>query len=174
MMFHVKRMVRHRVVKGMAALLSLFFVLHSCVGARATIQIPDYLIVDNGKENIGGKNLSAFIFENNVKATYQFEYFLAEKFKTSNYFEKELWITINQDKYKLIVYDNADFDKYFVTANFSPINEETKSDQYSNQRQFIAISMINAYNEDCLAQNSLLLNIATNYLRDLKNEYINQ
>ena len=81
---------------------------------------------------------------------------------------------MNQDKYKLIVYDNADFDKYFIEANYSQINEEAKNDLYYSQRKFIAISMINAYNEDCLADDSLLQNVAINYLRNLKNEYINQ
>lgn len=174
MMFHVKRLIQTRIIKGMTAMLFLFFVLQSCVGARATIQIPDYLIVENGMENIGGKTLNAFIFENNVKAPYQIEQFLAEKFKSGNYAEKEIWITMNQDKYKLIIYDNADFDKYFVSANYAPINEEAKNERYYSHRKFIAISMINAYNQDCLADDSLLQNIAINYLRNLKNEYINQ
>lgn len=155
-------------------MLFLFFVLQSCIGARATVQIPDYIVVPNGKEVLGGTNLNAFIFENNVKANYQIEQFLAMKFKSPSYFEREIWVTINQDKYKLIVYDNADFDKYFDSANYSQINEEAKNDRYYSERKFIAISMINAYNYDCLAEDSILRNIAVNYLRDLKNEYISQ
>ncbi|MFT3794493.1 hypothetical protein [Flavobacterium sp.] len=158
----------------MTALLFLFFVLQSCVGARPTVQIPDYIVVADGQPNIGGKNLHAFIFENNVKAPYQIEQFLAKKYNTANYFERELWVTMHKDKYKLIVYDNSDFEKYFNSANYSPINEETKSDQYSNTRKFIAISVINAYNEDCLEERSLLRNITVKYLEDLKNEYISQ
>lgn len=173
-MFHVKRLIENRILKGTTALLFLFFVLQSCVGARATIQIPDYIVVPDGRENIGGKNLHAFIFENNVKAPYQIEYFLAKKYNSANYFERELWVTIHKDKYKLIVYDSSDFEKYFNSANYSPMTEEPKSDQYSNTRKFIAISMINAYNEDCLEEHSLLRNIAVKYLEDLKNEYINQ
>lgn len=173
-MFHVKRIIQTRVFKGMAAVLLLFFIMQSCIGARATVQIPDYLIVENGKENLGGKNLHAFIFENNVKAPLQIEQFLAQKFKSANYFEREIWVTMNQDKYKLIIYDNADFDKYFIEANYSQITEEAKNEKYYSQRKFIAISMINAYNQDCLADDSLLQNIAINYLRDLKNEYLNQ
>ncbi len=173
MMFHVKPTSKTRIFKGIAALLFLFFVLQSCVGARATVQIPDYIIVPDGKENLGGKTLNAFIFENNVKANLQFEQFLAVKYKSANYFEREIWVTINGDKYKLIVYDNSDFEKYFNSQNYSPINEEARNERYS-QRKFIAVSMISSRNEDCLAEGSLLQNISINYLRDLKNEYINQ
>lgn len=160
-------------IKGFAAILILFLFLQSCVGARASIQIPDYIIVPDGIENIGGKNLNAFIFENNVRANLQFEQFLAAKYKSANYFEREIWITIEGDKYKLIVYDNSDFEKYFSSQDYSPINEETKNDRYS-QRKFIAVSMISSRNEDCLAEGSLLQNISINYLRELKNEYISQ
>lgn len=172
-MFHVKRIIKNRMVKGIALTLFLVLIASSCIGARATVQIPDYILVSNGKENIGGKNLTAYIFENNVKKT-QIEYFVAYKFNSANYFEREIWITINKDKYKLIIYDNSDFEKYFSSQNYSPINEETKSDDYSSQRKFIAISMINAFNEDCLADNSLFQNIAVKFLTDLKNEYVNQ
>jgi hypothetical protein len=172
-MFHVKRIITNRMFKGITAMLFLFLISSSCIGARATIQIPDYILVPNGKENIGGDHLTAYVFENNVKKK-QIEYFVAYKFKSANYFEREIWIMINKDKYKLIIYDNSDFEKYFNSQNYSSINEETKSDDYSNQRKFIAISIINAYNEDCLTDNSLFQNIAVKFLTDLKNEYVNQ
>jgi len=172
-MFHVKRIIRTRIFKGTTVLLFLFFILQSCIGARATTQIPDYLLVPNGKEAVGGQPLTGFVFENNVKANLQFEQFLAAKYKSANYFERELWITINKDRYKLIVYDAADFEKYFDSGNFSPISEEAK-DERNSTRKFIAISMINDYNEDCLSDQSMLQNMAVKYLADLKNEYINQ
>ena len=172
-MFHVKRIELKQMFKGMALAIFFSIIASSCIGAKATIQIPDYVLVPNGMENIGGAQLTAYIFENNVKKS-QIEYFVAYKFKSANYFEREIWITINKDKYKLIIYDNSDFEKYFNSQNYSPINEETKSDNYSNQRKFIAISMINAYNEDCLADNSLFQNVALKFLTDLKNEYLNQ
>jgi hypothetical protein len=172
-MFHVKRLLSNRMFKGTTALLFLFFILQSCVGARPAVQIPDYLLVPNGKENLGGKPLTGFVFENNVKANLPIEQFIAAKYKSANYFEREIWITIDKAKYKLIVYDADDFEKYFISANFSPINEEAKGDKNST-RKFIAISMITDYNEDCLADDSLLQNMAVKYLVNLKNEYINQ
>jgi len=154
-------------------MLFLFFTLTGCVGARQTIQIPDYILVPNGKEDVAGKSLTAFIFENNIKHS-QIEEYLAAKINSGNYFEKEVWVTIDKDRYKLIIYDSTDFEKYFGSANYSPINEEAKNDNYYSQRKFIAISMINAYNEDCLKDNSLFQNVAVKYLKNLKDEYVNR
>ena len=173
-MFHVKRMMKSLMVKGITAMLFLFFVATACLGARATVQIPDYILVPNGKENIGGNLLTAYIFENDVKNELQIEQFIARKFNSNNYFEREVWITINKYKYKLIVYDNSDFEKYFNSQNYSPMNVEAKNDSYYSQRKFIAISMINYYNEDCLTDQSLFQNVAVKFLTDLKNEYVNQ
>ena len=173
MMFHVKLINGSRVLKGVAILSLLLMILQSCIGARATTQIPDYLLVPNGMEKVGGVPLTGFIFENNVKATLPIEQFIAKKYNSANYFEREIWITIDKNKYKLIVYDASDFEKYFNSANFSPMTEEAKDDRNST-RKFLAISMITDYNEDCLAENALLQNRCVNYLRDLKNEYINQ
>lgn len=172
MMFHVKRITLNRFCKGMATI-CLLFVLQGCVGARPTVQIPDYLLVPNGKEVLGSKPLTGFIFENNVRARLPIEQFIAARYRSANYSEREIWVTIDQAKYKLIIYDADEFEKYFVSANYSPINAEAKNDMNST-RKFIAISMITDYNEDCLSDHSMLQNMAVKYLVNLKNEYINQ
>ncbi|SCY86013.1 hypothetical protein [Flavobacterium caeni] len=171
MMFHVKPKTASHVAKGFAVILLL--ILQSCIGARATVQIPDYLLLPNGKEHLGGKPLTGFVFENNVRAKLPIEQFIAYKYKSANYFEREIWVTIDGERYQLIIYDAADFEKYFNSANFSPMNEEAK-DERNSTRKFVAISMITDYNEDCLSDQSLLQNKSVKYLRDLKNEYINQ
>ncbi len=171
MMFHVKPNGKIHVCQGLAVILCLF--LQSCIGARATVQIPDYLLVPGGKEHANGKSLTGFVFENNVRARLQIEQYIAARFKSSNYFEREMWVTIEGDRYQLIIYDAADFEKYFNGANFSPIHEEAK-DERNSSRKFIAISVINDYNEDCLSDQSLLQNKTVRFLRDLKNEYVNQ
>jgi hypothetical protein len=74
----------------------------------------------------------------------------------------------------MIVYDNADFEKYFNSSNYAVINLEPQNDQSDQQRKFIAISIINANNEDCLADGSLFQNLTVNYLKKLKDEYYNQ
>jgi hypothetical protein len=173
-MFHVKRHIKTIVNKGISVLLLLFFLLTSCSSRKATIQIPDYILVPNGKEILGSSvGLTAFMFENNTK-NLSIEKFLSMKFKSENYFSTEYWVVIEKAKYKMIVYDNADFEKYFNSSNYSVINLEPQNDQSDQQRKFIAISIINANNEDCLADGSLFQNLTVNYLKKLKDEYYNQ
>jgi len=171
-MFHVKLNLRKPIFKGTTVLLIAFLMLQSCAGAKQSIQVPDYVLVPNGRENIGENNLTAFIFENNMK-NLPIEQFLSQKYKTNNYYEKEVWVTIDGQKYKIIVYDYNEFEKYFISTNYSPINVEPENSKSGDQRKFIAISMISAYNEDCLADGSLLQNTAVKYLKNLKDEYIN-
>lgn len=172
-MFHVERTLASHKYKGIIVILFLFVFLNSCVGTRPSIQITDYFLVPKGKEIIGNNNLTAFIFENNVKKL-PMEQFLSAKFKTDNYIQNEFWITIDKEKYKIIIYDKADFEKYFISSNFSVINQEPDNARSNDQRKFIAISMINSSNEDCLADSSLFQNIAVTYLKNLKDEFYNQ
>lgn len=172
-MFHVERIPKSLNYKGIIAVLFLFVLLNSCGGSRQTIQIPDYILMPNGKEIIENKSLTAFIFENNLKKL-TIEQFLSKKFKTDNYTENEFWITIDKEKFKIIIYDKPDFEKYFSNANFAVINEEPENAKSNDQRKFIAISMINSRNEDCLKDESLYQNIAVSYLKKLKDEFYNQ
>lgn len=172
-MFHVERTLAKPIFKGIIVSLFLFIFLNSCIGARQTVQITDYVLVPNGKEIVGNKNLTALIFENNLKKL-PIEQFLSAKFKTNNYQQNEFWITIDKEKYKIIIYDKPDYEKYFINSNFAVINLEPDNAKSNDQRKFIAISMINSSNEDCLNDNSLYQNIAVNYLQHLKEEFYNQ
>lgn len=174
MMFHVKP-----TPKTLNRFLSLtywlfFFVVVGCGTSRPSIQIPDYILVPNGQRVVGNDvGLTAFIFENNTR-NLPIERFLANKFSAENYLTTTYWITIEKNKYQLILYDNSDFEKYFNSANYSVINLQPSDDQTDHQRKFIAWSLINSQNEDCLREDSLFQNIAVNYLKKLKDEYYNQ
>lgn len=172
-MFHVERQSKTITIKRKTNIIWVAFLFFSCISTKPTIQIPDYILVSNGKEIIGNTGLTAFIFENNTKKP-PIEKFLSFKFKSENYYNPEYWITIDKSKYKIIVYDYAEFEKYFNSSNYSVMNLEPEGTTYGDQRKFIAISMINANNEDCLAEDSLYKNIAVNYLKKLKEEYYNQ
>ena len=171
MMFHVKLIVLSAVNKGIT--LFLLFVFLGCGIARVTPQIPDYLLVPNGKELIGTQPLNAFVFENNPTKI-PIEQFLSDKFKTDNYSQKEYWVTVDKDKYKIIVYDYSEFEKYFGSANYAVMNEYPDNAKKGDLRKFIAISVINSYNEDCLSDRSLFQNTTVKYLKKLKDEYYNQ
>lgn len=166
-MFHVER------IKQTLTNTAFLFVLVLCVacsGSRNTVQIQDYLLVPNGIEIQNHVPLTAFVFENNLKNP-PIEKYLSQKFKNSNYFDKEFWITINQAKFKLILYDAAEFEKYIGSSNYAQINQEPENAKYGIQPKFIAFSMLSATNEDCLSEQSLYQHIALTYLKNLKDEY---
>ena len=172
-MFHVERTLGNAMNKGRSLLFLLFFVVYSCGTIKPNVQIPKYILVQNSKENLKSKPLTAFVFVNN-KRQLPFEQYLSYKFRIDNITEKEFWISIENKKYKLIVYDYTEFEKYFNSSNYAVINLEPANVEVQDKRDFIAISMINSYNEDCLAEGSLYQTIAIKYLKKLKDEYYNQ
>ena len=171
MKFHVEQITKSPVIKRILFFLMFFLVLQSCIGAKAGYQIDDYYVSENGKVILGTKPLNAFIFENNLK-NLPFEQFLAVKYKLDSYLTRDFWITIDNNRYKLLIYDYAEFDKYFGTANFAAVDQENIANIVGGQPKFIAISMINDANEDCLSDKSIFQNMAINYLKKLKDEYI--
>ena len=172
MKFHVEQIMLRPMIKRIFCFLMIFCFLQSCVVARPGYQIDDYYISENGKEVLGTKPLNAFLFENNLK-NIPFEQFLAMKYKLDNYLTRDFWVTIDKNRYRILVYDYAEFDKYFGSANFAAVNQENIANIVGGQPKFIAISMITDSNEDCLSDKSIFQNTAINYLKKLKDEYIN-
>lgn len=151
----------------------IFLSLLNCGIARQRMEISDYLIYQKGKEIIGNDNLNSFIFENDLK-NIPFQQFLSAKFKSNSLQEREITVTIEGGKYKLLFYDNDEFEKYIGNSNFAIKNQESESNKTGNQSKFIAISVINDKNEDCLSEQSLYQNIVVSYLKKLKDEYLKQ
>jgi len=170
-MFHVERN-KKRVINTAFALV-LWVCSIACSGSRNTVQIQDYLLVGNGIELQSHVPLTAFVFENNQKNP-PIEKFLSLKFKLSNYFDKQFWVTLNNAKFKLVVYDVAEFEKFIGSGNYAQINQEPENAKYGNQPKFIAFSMVSSTNEDCLSDQSLYQHLALTYLKNLKDDYCNQ
>lgn len=171
-MFHVERLLLKPIVAGKISMISLFFLLYSCGVSKVGYQIEDYYIAENGKEILDTKPLNAFLFENNLR-NIPFQQFLALKYNLDNLQAQEIWVIIDGNRYKMIIYENSEFDKYFGFGNFSPINTENVANIIGNQPKFLAVSMISDRNEDCLQSKSLFYQVCTNYLKNLKDEYIN-
>ena len=169
-MFHVERIMRSITITGLALFLLAW--ITACSGSRNTVQIPDYLLVGNGIELQSHVPLTAFVFENNQK-NQPIEKYLSIKFKQSNYFDKQFWISINEAKFKLVVYDAAEFEKYIGSGNYAQINQEPENAKYGNQPKFIAFSVVSPTNEDCLSDQSLYQHLALTYLKNLKDDYCN-
>lgn len=169
-MFHVERKSSTLVFKGFLTIISLLF-LTNCRTARQRITIPNYVVLPNGKEILGNKGLNAFIFENTQNKV-TFQNYLVEKYNLDNLQDKDFWITIEGTKYKLLVYENAELEKYFVVSDFIITHKRPEVAETVTQPNFIAISVINATNEDCLSDRSLFQNIAITYLQNLKSDYL--
>lgn len=170
-MFHVERTLLKLMYKGKLSIFLIFLFVLSCGISRQKYVIEDYTIVPNAKEILGNKGLNAFVFENNKKIL-PFQHFLTNKFKLNSYQEKEFWVTIDGDKYKIILYDNDELEKYINTSDFIVANQNPDVVNIGSPVDFIAISMISSHNEDCLAEGSLYENIAVKYLKQLKDEYL--
>ncbi len=169
-MFHVERKPSSRTVKGLFVFFSMLF-LSNCGSPRQRTTIPNYLVLPNGKEILGNKGLNAFIFEN-TQNKLTFQNYLVTKYNLDNLQDKDFWVTIDGSKYKLLIYENAELEKYFVVSDFIITNKRPEVSESTSQPNFIAVSIINATNEDCLSNQSLFQNIALNYLQDLKNDYL--
>jgi hypothetical protein len=101
--------------RKIAFILCLAFI--SCVTTRQRTEIPDFLIVENGKEILGHKSLNAFVFENNQKNV-PFDQFIVSAFNLNNYAVKEVNVIIINEEFKLLFYDNDEFEKYIGSSNF--------------------------------------------------------
>ncbi|OIQ15583.1 MAG: hypothetical protein BM557_11065 [Flavobacterium sp. MedPE-SWcel] len=171
-MFHVEHKIKTLFRKGFFLFIAVSFLMTSCITPRHTVEINDYILLENGKEILGKeKGLTAFIFENDVRKI-PFQQFLADKYKVGGYRDISYWVTIDGNRYKVYLYENAELEKYFDVSEFMVSNVETEVNIKGSKANFIAMSMINDANDDCLAEDSLYRSIATKYLKRLKDEYL--
>lgn len=153
-------------------LLIVVFLIISCISQKGTIEINDYIVLDDGIEILGkGEGLSAFVFENDPSKI-PFQQFLGDKYNIGNYRDMSYWVTIGVNRYKVFLYENSEVEKYFDTSQFLITTIETEPNIKGTTAKLIALSVINEYNEDCLAEESLFKNIAVTYLKGLKDEYL--
>jgi len=173
-LFHVERTIKTLFsTKGFLALLLVGCLATSCIKPRHTVEINDYILVPNGKPVLGrDKGLTAFVFENNPRKA-PFAQFLANKYNVGKYTEVEYWTDIDGHRLKVLLYENAEFEKYFDASEYMVTNVEPDMNIVGSRAKFIALSVMSETNDDCLADDSLYKNIVANYLKSLKDEYNN-
>jgi len=171
-MFHVERFFKTLFIKGFF----VFFagmILTSCITPRHTVEIDDYILLLDGKEILGHeKGLTAFIFENNQRKI-PFQQFLMNKYNLGPTENIAYFVKVENIRFKVFLYTNDELNKYFDTSQFMVSNVETEVNRVGSSANFLAVSVINDNNEDCLAEGSLFQSIAVKYLKDLKYEYNN-
>jgi hypothetical protein len=172
MMFHVKLYSKTLLYKGFFLFLILFLV-EGCSTPRQAVDVSNYVLRENGKPILGHENgLTAFIFENNPRKI-PFQQFIADKFQLGNSADVEFYTMVDGKRFKVLLYDNAELEKYFQTSDFIAANVEPDVNVVGSKAKFLALSVINDYNEDCLADGSLYQNMIIKYLLSLKQEYYN-
>ncbi|MGQ2983679.1 hypothetical protein [Flavobacterium sp.] len=165
----MKRFIKTLSSKGFLVFLILILAV-SCITPRHTVEINNFVLMDNGKEVLGReKGLTAFVFENN-QSKMPFAQFLATKYNLGNYTDIAYWVTVDGHRLKVMLYTNDELEKYFDVSQFMVTNAETEVNTLTKAR-FLALSVISEMNEDCLEDNSLYKNITIKYLERLKDEF---
>lgn len=169
--FHVKRSVKTLYIKGFFVFLMMAFSA-SCVTPLHTVEIEDYVLLENGKEILGReKGLTAFVFENDQSKA-PFRQFIFEKYRLGATQDIAFYTMIDGKRFKVLVYENSEIDKYFDMSQFMVTKFETVANKRTSAN-FITMSVIDDYNEDCLDEQSLYRNIVIKFLRELKIEFYN-
>lgn len=156
-------------------ILNIFIVLVtiSCITQQQTVEIRDYTLLDNGKVILGrDKGLTAFLFEGNRRKI-PFQQFVADKYGVGSYNDISYDVIYEDQKFKVFVYEYSEIEKYFNVSQFVITMDETEQNIKGTTAKFIALSIVNNANEDCLEDGSLYQQIAIKYLKNLKDEYYN-
>lgn len=172
-MFHVEHFCKLKIDFRLISLFLVFQGLAGCGVTKQRIEIQDFLISVNGIAIEKSKPLNAFVFENDLN-NQPFQNFLTSFYKTNSLYNTKIEFVLDNAKFKLIVYDNDDFEKYFGRNNFIEKNLENTSILSGNNSKFIALSVISSSNEDCLNPKSLFYNNTVEYLKNLKKQYLSK
>jgi len=161
------------ILKNALYCFSLF--LCSCSVRQTGYIIDDYLIVPTEATNtIGSQNLCVFVFENDL-TTPPMELFLSEKYNLSSYQTREFWVTTNtKDRLYIKILNRSETEKFLDLSQYGAKTQETKGNKDIRQGKYLALSVTDQNGEDCLSEKSLFYNIATQYLKNLKDEYLHK
>jgi len=170
-LFHVEPILKTLFNRGFLVFIMVALLSTSCITQRHTVEIENYILLEKGKVVLGHPDgLTAFMFENNPRKI-PFNQFVADKYQLPKYVDVEYNIDIDGNRFKVYVYEYAEIEKYFDISDFMVTKQENEQNIKGTTAKFIALSMTDANNQDCLVENSLFKNIATKYLVQLKEEY---
>lgn len=171
-MFHVEQKIKTLFVKGFFVFFAGSLLL-GCVTPRHTVEVGDYLILEDGKQVLGKeKGLKCFFFENNQRKQ-PFQQFVTYKYGIGGTEDLFWYVKLDGKRYKCLMYSNDELMKYYDLSQFMVSNVETEVNRVGSTANFLGISVVDDFNEDCLSPESLFQNAVLKYLKDLKFEYNN-
>lgn len=169
-MFHVERIIQHRIIKGIFSILLMTFAFTSCFRIDKNPDISDYHILNSEvSNNINKQKAAVFMFENK-KMKNSFQYFLGEKLNMPNE-NRNFPVKIQNQKFVISVLDQIETEKLITLEDFIFKRPERAIVKNGEQKMYIAISVTDAIGNDCLKNNSIYQNLVLNYLKELKLEY---
>lgn len=160
-------------LKKLFFLCSFFFFLGCGSVQQGGYIIEDFLIVPSeATNNISTKKINLFVFENDL-TTPPIEYFLTDKFALETYQTREFWVTTEtKDRLYIKLLDKEETEKFLDLSQYGARVQETKGNRDITQSKYLAFSITDESGQDCLKENSLYYNIAINYLKRLKDDYL--
>lgn len=169
-MFHVERFIKPFLAKGFFVFL-VATLFSGCITPRHTVEVGDYLLLPNGKQVLGRENgLTCFFFENNQRKM-PFQEFLMIKYRLGSSEDISYTVQLDGTHFKVFFYNYDELLKYYDLSQFMVSNVETDVNRIGAATNFLGISVIDDYNNDCLAEGSLYQNLVLDYLKKLKYEY---
>lgn len=170
-LFHVERIIKTRTFIGLIGLIGCLTLGISCASMRDRDTIPDYIIREGGMSVTGSGALHAFIFED-VRQDATFQGYLVAKFRQNDLRERMFPVNVSGQSFKILYYDHTEFEKFFRSSDYIPTVTITAEQENQNKPRFIAVSMIDDANQDCLSETSVWYATATEYLKKLKDDYL--
>lgn len=180
-MFHVKQTLETMINTRNLGSIKIFFqlavlslVLLCCSSIpQGNYFIDDYLVVPTQASNsAGSKNLNVFVFENDL-STPPIELYLANRFALDNYQTREFWVeTSTKDRLFVKLLDKSETEKYLDLSQYAANIQETKGNRDLSQCKYLAFAVTDERGDDALRNNSLYYQIATHYLKKLKDDYL--
>lgn len=169
-MFHVERMIQHRIIKGIFSVLLIIFVFNSCFSVKKNPEIPDYHILNSEvSKDINKPKLAIFMFENK-RSKNSFQNFLGLKLNMRNE-NRNFPVNIQNQKFLISVLDQIETEKIITFEDFIFRKPDKVIMKNGDQKMYVAISVTDKIGNDCLKNNSIYQNLVLNYLKELKLEY---
>lgn len=169
-MFHVKRIIQNRAIKGIISILLIVFTFISCVTIKSNPEIADYHLLNSIDSKDLTKNKPAIFMFENKRMRNSFQAFLG--YKLNQKFEnRDYKVKIQGQDFTISVLDNVETEKMFTIEDYVFKNPDKKLVKDGEQKSYVAISVTDRVGNDCLKNSSLFQNLVLNYLKELKLEY---
>lgn len=147
----------------------ILILLFGCGAGKSTL-IDEYFIAEQGKIQ-DGKNLNAYIFENQFNELHFRNYMRKQYGVTGEDFDID--VVVGGQQIRLLFYSKNDFDRFFERYNFkyTGLVADITADQMA-ANHFVAISAVDAFGNDALLESHVIYQEMISFLNEFKKQYL--